>query len=42
VLGRKFTAVFGFENDADAKKAAGLLKKSGTPPARRSPARTRA
>jgi hypothetical protein len=28
VVGRKFQAVFGFENDADAKKAALLIKKA--------------
>jgi hypothetical protein len=28
VIGRKFSAVFGFENDADADKAVGLIKKA--------------
>jgi hypothetical protein len=28
VIGRKFSAVFGFENDADADKAIGLIKKA--------------
>lgn len=28
VVGRKFSAVFGFENDADADKAVGLIKKA--------------
>jgi hypothetical protein len=39
VLGRKFTAVFGFESDADAKKATGILKKSGAKPVKRKTAR---
>jgi len=29
VIGRKFSAVFGFENDADADKANALIKKAG-------------
>lgn len=29
VIGRKFTAVFGFENDADANRAGALIKKVG-------------
>ncbi|NWG13313.1 MAG: hypothetical protein HXY20_07255 [Acidobacteria bacterium] len=28
VLGRRFTAVYGFENEADARKSAGLIKKA--------------
>lgn len=28
VIGRKFSAVFGFENDADAEKAVALIKKA--------------
>jgi hypothetical protein len=28
VIGRKYTAIFGFANQADASKAAGLIKKS--------------
>lgn len=28
VIGRKFSAVFGFENDADADKASALIKKA--------------
>lgn len=28
VVGRRYSAVFGFENDADAARAAGLIKKS--------------
>jgi predicted amino acid-binding ACT domain protein len=28
VIGSKFSAVYGFDNDADRRKAAGLLKKS--------------
>lgn len=28
VIGRKFSAVFGFENDGDADKASGLIKKA--------------
>ena len=28
VIGKKYTAVFGFENDADARRAAGLIKKA--------------
>jgi hypothetical protein len=28
VIGRKFSAVFGFENDADAAKAVGVVKKA--------------
>lgn len=30
-VGKKFTAVFGFENDADAKQASGLIKKCSAP-----------
>jgi hypothetical protein len=30
VVGRRFTAVFGFESEADTKKAAGLIKKTAT------------
>jgi hypothetical protein len=30
VIGRKFSAVFGFDNDADADKASSLIKKAGT------------
>jgi hypothetical protein len=29
VIGRKFSAIFGFENDADADKAIALIKKAG-------------
>jgi hypothetical protein len=29
VVGRKFSAVFGFGNEADARTAAGLIKKAG-------------
>jgi len=29
VIGRKFSAVFGFENDTDANKATALIKKAG-------------
>lgn len=29
VIGRKFSAIFGFGNEADAKSAAGLIKKAG-------------
>ncbi|HEX2757845.1 MAG TPA: hypothetical protein VHP60_05035, partial [Thermoanaerobaculia bacterium] len=31
VVGRKFSAVFGFGNEADAKTAAGLIKKAAKP-----------
>lgn len=31
VTGRRYSAVFGFDSDADAKRAAGLIKKAGTP-----------
>jgi len=31
VVGRRFTAVFGFESEADTKKAAGLIKKAAAP-----------
>jgi hypothetical protein len=31
VVGRKYAAVFGFENEADAGKAATLIKKAATP-----------
>jgi hypothetical protein len=31
VLGRRFMAVFGFESDADAKKAAGIIRKASAP-----------
>lgn len=30
VIGRKFSAVFGFENDADATKAVSVIKKAAT------------
>ena len=32
VVGRKFSAVFGFGSEADAKAAAPLLRKAGKPP----------
>ncbi len=35
VVGRKYAAVIGFENDADATKAASLLKKAAAPQRRR-------
>ena len=50
VIGRKFSAVFGFQNDADAGKAATLIRKLGAarkpatkkaPPAKKAPARKR-
>lgn len=31
VVGRRYAAVFGFENEADAAKAATLIKKAATP-----------
>jgi hypothetical protein len=31
VVGRRYAAVFGFENDIDATKAATLIKKAATP-----------
>jgi hypothetical protein len=31
VLGRRFTAVYGFESEDDAKKATSLVKKAGAP-----------
>lgn len=31
VVGRKYAAVFGFQNDADATKAAALIKKAAAP-----------
>jgi len=31
VVGRRFSAVFGFENEADTKRAAGLIKKAAAP-----------
>jgi predicted amino acid-binding ACT domain protein len=31
VVGRRFSAVFGFDNEADTKKAAGLIKKAASP-----------
>ena len=31
VVGRKFSAIFGFENAGDARKAAGLIKKAAAP-----------
>jgi hypothetical protein len=31
VVGRRYSAVFGFENDADAAKAAALIKKAAAP-----------
>ena len=30
VVGQKYSAIFGFENDADASKAVSLIKKAGT------------
>jgi len=30
VIGRKFSAVFGFESEADAAKCAGIIRKAGT------------
>jgi hypothetical protein len=30
-IGRRFTAVFGLENEADARKSAGLIKKAAAP-----------
>ncbi len=35
VLGRRFTAVYGFENEADARKSAGLIKKAAGPKKRK-------
>jgi hypothetical protein len=35
VVGRRYAAVFGFENDADATKAAILIKKAAAPARRR-------
>lgn len=32
VTGRKYSAVFGFENEADAKRAAGVIKRASAPP----------
>jgi len=29
VIGRKYSAVIGFENDGDAEKAVGVIKKAG-------------
>jgi hypothetical protein len=31
VVGRKYSAVFGFEKEEDAKKAAPVIKKASTP-----------
>lgn len=31
VTGRRYSAVFGFENEADAKRAAGIIKKAAVP-----------
>jgi hypothetical protein len=31
VVGRRYSAVLGFENEADAKRAATLIKRAGTP-----------
>lgn len=47
VVGRRYSGVFGFETQEDAKKAADIIKRSGTRPrgrssgARRTPARKR-
>jgi hypothetical protein len=35
VLGRRYAAIFGFENEADANKAASLIRKVGTSRSRR-------
>ena len=35
VIGRKYSAVLGFENDADASKAMGLIKKASAPARKR-------
>jgi hypothetical protein len=32
VVGRRYSAMFGFENEADAAKAAALIKKASAPP----------
>lgn len=39
VTGRRYSAVFGFETESDAKKAAGIIRKAGAPA--RTPARRR-
>jgi hypothetical protein len=31
VVGRRYSAMFGFENEADATRAAALIKKAGAP-----------
>lgn len=33
-IGRKFSAVFGFDSDADAVKASAAIRRAGTPPRR--------
>jgi hypothetical protein len=35
VMGRRFSALFGFENSADASRASALIKKSSAPPPKR-------
>ena len=35
VVGRKYAAVFGFENDSDAAKAIALIRKAAAPPRKR-------
>lgn len=35
VVGRKYTAVFGFENDSDVAKAMGLIRKAAAPASKR-------
>jgi hypothetical protein len=37
VVGRRYAAVFGFENNADATKAATLIKKAAAPARKRQP-----
>ncbi len=41
VVGRRYSAVFGFENDADARKARNLIRRA-TEPRRAAPKRSRA
>jgi hypothetical protein len=42
VINKRFSAVFGFSSDAEAQRAAGLIKKAGAAPRRAPKAAKRA
>jgi hypothetical protein len=41
VIGRRYSALFGFENEADAARASALIKKSSAPPPKKAQAKRR-